>query len=59
MVYYIIKNLSRPFRRHGGAGQGGCEQVHLDVACCHFPFWETGFLGGEVDSLGSFLLISY
>ena len=24
----------------GGAGKGGWEQVQLDVAACHLPYWD-------------------
>ena len=126
-VYYINKDLSRPFRSHRGAGWGGFKQVHLDDVDGHLLYWEAPsvlilgwpprcwarlagvlngkniysgstmliknypalsaaiggwdrvdgrrcswmrlvctflfgkhqFLGGEVDSIGSFLLISY
>jgi len=40
-VWYNNKNLSHPFPHHWGAGRGGFEQVQLDEAACHLPYWET------------------
>ena len=40
-VYYANKNLSCPFHSHGGVGQGGWQEVRLDEAASHLPYWEA------------------
>ena len=39
--FWIQKKIILPFSLPLGEGQGGWEQMQLDVAACHLPYWET------------------